>query len=64
VAEDTSENLSDALVGAPARSKRLMPNERTIRFAQEVYDASGRLAAVHEKLPVDLGINGCKIRNE
>ena len=30
-------------------------NERTVRFAQEIYDASGRLVAVHEKLPVDLG---------
>jgi hypothetical protein len=30
-------------------------NERTIRFAQEIYDSSGRLIAVHEKFPVDLG---------
>jgi len=29
--------------------------ERTTRFAQEIYDASGRLVAVHEKFPVDLG---------
>lgn len=29
-------------------------NERTIRFAQEIYDAIGRLVAVHEKFPVDL----------
>lgn len=29
--------------------------ERTLRFAQEIYDATGRLAAVHEKFPVDLG---------
>ena len=29
--------------------------ERTeIRFAQEIYDAIGRLVAVHEKFPVDL----------
>jgi hypothetical protein len=30
-------------------------NERTIRFMQEIYDATGRLVAVHEKFPVDLG---------
>ena len=35
--------------------KEVDVNERTIRFAQEVYDAIGRLAAVHEKFPVDLG---------
>jgi hypothetical protein len=30
-------------------------NERTVRFAQEIYDASGRLVAMHEKFPVDSG---------
>ena len=35
--------------------KEVDANERTVRFAQEVYDASGRLVAVHEKFPVDLG---------
>ena len=35
--------------------KEVDSNERTIRFAQEIYDASGRLVAVHEKFPVDLG---------
>jgi hypothetical protein len=29
--------------------------EKTTRFAQEIYDSSGRLLAVHEKFPVDLG---------
>ena len=29
--------------------------ETTTRFAQEIYDASGRLIGVHEKFPVDLG---------
>ncbi len=29
--------------------------EQTTRFAQEIYDPSGRLIAVHEKFPVDLG---------
>lgn len=35
--------------------KEVDSNERTVRFAQEIYDASGRLIAVHEKFPVDLG---------
>ncbi len=35
--------------------KEVDVNESTIRFAQEIYDASGRLVAVHEKFPVDLG---------
>jgi hypothetical protein len=30
-------------------------SERTIRFLQEIYDASGRLVAMHEKFPVDSG---------
>ena len=29
--------------------------ERTLRFAQEIYDGTGRPVAVHEKFPVDLG---------
>ncbi|PYL08534.1 MAG: hypothetical protein DME33_07200 [Verrucomicrobia bacterium] len=35
--------------------KEVDPNERTMRFAQEIYDATGRLIAVHEKFPVDSG---------
>jgi hypothetical protein len=35
--------------------KEVDATERTIRFAQEIYDANGRLVAVHEKFPVDLG---------
>ena len=35
--------------------KEVDANERTVRFAQEIYDASGRLVVVHEKFPVDLG---------
>ena len=35
--------------------KEVDVNERTVRFAQEIYDASARLVAVHEKFPVDLG---------
>ena len=35
--------------------KEVDVNERTIRFAQEIYDAIGRLVTVHEKFPVDLG---------
>ena len=30
-------------------------NENTTRFVQEIYDAIGRLVAMHEKFPVDLG---------
>ena len=29
--------------------------EQTTRFAQEIYDQTGRLVTVHEKFPVDLG---------
>jgi hypothetical protein len=29
--------------------------EITIRFAQEIYDQDGRLVAIHERFPVDLG---------
>jgi hypothetical protein len=29
--------------------------ENTARFAQEIYDQTGHLVAVHEKFPVDLG---------
>ena len=35
--------------------KEVDVNEATIRFAQEIYDRAGRLIAVHEKFPVDLG---------
>ena len=35
--------------------KEVDVNERTVRFAQEICDASARLVAVHEKFPVDLG---------
>jgi hypothetical protein len=35
--------------------KEVDETENTIRFAQEVYHASRRLVAVHEKFPVDLG---------
>jgi hypothetical protein len=30
-------------------------DERTLRFAQEIYDGTGTLVEVHEKFPVDLG---------
>ena len=29
--------------------------ETTTRFAQEIFDQTGRLVAVHEKFPIDLG---------
>lgn len=35
--------------------KEVDANEKTTRFAQEIYDSRGRLLAVHEKFPVDLG---------
>ena len=35
--------------------KEVDANETTIRFAQEIYDAAGKLIEVHEKFPVDLG---------
>jgi hypothetical protein len=30
-------------------------NEQTLSFVQQVYDAQGRLVAIHEKYPVDRG---------
>ena len=35
--------------------KEVDADERTTRFAQEIYDSSGHLLGVHEKFPVDLG---------
>jgi len=35
--------------------KEVDSNERTVRFAQEIYDSTGRLVATHEKFPVDSG---------
>jgi hypothetical protein len=35
--------------------KEVDANERTTRFAQEIYDSTGRLVAAHEKFPVDSG---------
>jgi hypothetical protein len=35
--------------------KEVDANENTTRFVQEIYDAIGRLVAVDEKFPVDLG---------
>lgn len=35
--------------------KEVDASERTIRFAQEIYDQAGRLVAVHQKFPIDLG---------
>jgi hypothetical protein len=42
--------------GWPARYiKEVNAEERTTRFAQEVYDNTGHLTEVHEKYPADLG---------
>jgi len=38
--------------------KEVNGQEITIRFAQEIYDETGRLVEVHEKYPVDLGHKG------
>jgi hypothetical protein len=35
--------------------KEVDVQETTMRFAQEIYDPSGRLTEIHEKYPVDLG---------
>ena len=35
--------------------KEVDATEHTVRFAQEIYDDAGRLIAVHEKFPGDLG---------
>ncbi len=35
--------------------KEVDASEVTVRFAQEIYDSTRRLVAVHEKFPVDLG---------
>jgi YD repeat-containing protein len=35
--------------------KEVDADEKTTRFAQEIYDAAGRLTTAHEKFPVDLG---------
>ena len=52
--EDTFATLSAVPVDALVTSKKWTATENTIRFAQEIYDASGHLVAVHEKFPVDL----------
>jgi hypothetical protein len=35
--------------------KEVDADENAVRFAQEIFDSTGRLVAVHEKFPVDLG---------
>jgi len=35
--------------------KEVTADELTVRFWQEIYDASGKLVEVHEKYPVDSG---------
>jgi len=51
--EDTYVTLPAVPVDALATPKKWTQPENTIRFAQEIYDAGGRLVAVHEKFPVD-----------
>ena len=54
-AEEIFANLSVARVDAHAISKKLTCTDTRRGSAWEIYDASGRLVAVHEKFPVDLG---------
>jgi hypothetical protein len=35
--------------------KEVDPEEKTLRFWQEIYDETGKLVEVHEKCPVDKG---------
>ena len=51
----TFATFSVARAGALVNVKEVDADEKTIRFAQEIYDQAGRLVAVHEKFPVDLG---------
>ena len=53
--EDSSRICRLVRAAALATSKRWMRENSTVRFAQEVHDQAGRLVAVHEKFPVDLG---------
>jgi hypothetical protein len=41
--------------GSARYVKEVDATENTVLFAQEIYDPTGRLVAVHEKFPVDLG---------
>jgi hypothetical protein len=35
--------------------KEVDASETTVRFWQEIHDAAGKLAEIHEKFPVDKG---------
>ncbi len=35
--------------------KEVDPKEKTVRFYQEIYDATNRLVEVHHKYPIDSG---------
>lgn len=46
----------DGRAGGRARYvKEVDAAENATRFAQEIYNQAGRLVAIHEKFPVDLG---------
>ena len=55
VAEDMFREFAGRAGGRARYIKEVDTDERTTRFAQEIYDQTGRLVAVHEKFPVDLG---------
>ena len=54
-AEDIFANSLAVPVVVPARSKKLMQPNAQFDLRQEICDAIGRLVAVHEKFPFDLG---------
>lgn len=54
-------NFAGRAGGRARYVKEVDEAETTIRFAQEIYNQAGHLVAVHEKFPVDLGHNKCRI---
>ena len=50
-----SRAFAGRLGGRARYIKEVDAAENTVRFVQEIYDQSGRLVAMHEKFPVDLG---------
>ena len=51
----TFATFSVAQAGALVTSKKWTRPKKRFDFAQEIYDQAGRLVALHEKFPVDLG---------
>jgi hypothetical protein len=53
--EDYVREFAGRAGGRARYVKEVDADEKTTRFAQEIYDSTGRLVAVHEKFPVDSG---------